>query len=125
MAERNYKIKSITGTDDEANQNATGDSSATQTPSLTKSSTTSNSSTSGQNNQSNTSAIEMPFELTAEGNYGSLVDLLGVFQRSIRPIYAQKLIFKATGSNTVDLTMQGKSYFQPEKSLNIKTEVVK
>ena len=118
LADRNYSILSISGTDEEANQNAGGRSAPTG-PTLPSST---GSTTGGVGN-----AVEMPFELTAEGNYESMLDLLSVFQRSIRPIFIQNLVMNAEGeeASAVQVTVQGKSYYQPEKKLEIKYEVVK
>lgn len=126
LADRKYRIKSITGTDDEANQNSSGGSTGSAAPTPASSPTPSSMPQPDANPvQAVGSAVDMPFELTAEGNYTSLVDLLSVFQRSIRPLHAEKLTFKAGTSGSVELTFQGKSYYQPEKSLSITNEVVK
>jgi hypothetical protein len=109
LVDRNYKINSITGVDEEAIQNAQQSDGATSAPPPTSGST-----------------VDMPFEIQAEGSYTSVIDLLTVFQRSIRPLHMQRLTFSAVdASGNVELTIVGKSYFQPEKPLKITDEVVK
>lgn len=118
LSDRQYSILSIGGTDDEANQNASGDSEAAGGETAPPLSATVVGPSVGN-------AVEMPFELTAKGNYDSIIDLLGVFQRSIRPLYIQTLSLDSQGEDSgVQLTIQAKSYFQPEKKLEIKYEVV-
>ncbi len=111
LSDRNYHINGITGTDEEAGQSGATTSSS------------SGSSTTAQ--PVDGSAVSMPFQLTAEGDYVAMIDLLSVFQRSVRPLYAQKLVFRASDAGRVELTYEGNSYYQPEKSLSIKQEVVK
>lgn len=117
LSDRQYSILSIGGTDDEANQSAGGTSEPVDgeaAPPLT-----------AVVGPSVGNVVEMPFELTAKGNYDSIIDLLGVFQRSIRPLYIQTLSLDSQGEDSgVQLTIQAKSYFQPEKKLEIKYEVV-
>lgn len=94
------KIKgSITGTDDEVAQ-----SSATLSGSP--------------------SPVEIPFQITTESSYASAQELVAVFERSIRPFNIQKLILSGGASN-MNLSLDINTYYQPEKALDIKKEVVK
>ena len=72
-------------------------------------------------------AVEMPFELTAGGSYRGIVDLLVEFRRSIRPLHIQTLSFEAEKEDvdSIKLTIQGKSYYQPQRTLNISEEIVR
>lgn len=99
LVDRNYTILSISGTDDEVTYNTEG-SAQQQQP------------------------VEMPFEIAASGSYDRMIELLGVFKRSIRPVYIDSVTLSAGGDNGVQLSLQGKSYFQPERSLKITEEVV-
>lgn len=91
-------IQSISGTDDEVTQSAKDDN---------------------VNNP-----IEMPFELTASGNYDAVSNLISLFDRSIRPIYIGQL--KLSGSNSeLEIAITGKSYYQPARTLEIQKKVVK
>jgi len=128
LADRNYRIRSITGTDNEATQNDDGQAAAAA-PQTNSTAPVPNNAAQQQVTQTATStetaAVDMQFELSAEGAYGSMIELLSVFQNSIRPLYVQKLSFSAQDGGVVELTINGNSYYQPEKSLNIKSEVVK
>jgi hypothetical protein len=129
LTDRNYSILAISGIDEEATQNAsTSTSGQAQVPAGAKPTDDPSSvPTTDVAQTTESGAVEMPFELTAQGNYDSIIDLLGVFQRSIRPIFIQTLTLTAEGEDdsTVQIDVQGKSYFQPEKKLEIKYEVVK
>lgn len=93
------KILSISGTDDEANQ--------------------------AGNNTSNTpQPVPMPFQLSVEGNYQSIQALVNGFEHSIRPFQVQTITISGDQSDlTMNLTAQ--TYYQPAKTLNISTKVVK
>jgi hypothetical protein len=67
--------------------------------------------------------VAMPFQIQVGGSYDSIQDLVDVFKRSIRPFQIQKIeISGDEGSMTA--TIDAKTFYQPEKSLNIRTEVV-
>lgn len=68
--------------------------------------------------------VEMPFELSATGNYQSTEALLLLLQRSIRPIEARTLSFAGTNNN-LTMTLDAVTYYQPERTLKIQTKVVK
>jgi Tfp pilus assembly protein PilO len=91
-------IESMTGTDDEVAQ--TDSASSTPAP------------------------IAMPFQITVTGNYASIQKVVKAFEQSIRPIQIQTL--QLTGSDQkMQMNITAQTYYQPEKTLNIKTEVVK
>jgi hypothetical protein len=93
------KITSITGTDDEVAQ-------STKTSSATP------------------QASPMPFTLVVDGNYQSVQDLIGRFEHSIRPFQIQSMTVAGKQSD-LTLTLVAQTYYQPSKSLNITTKVVK
>lgn len=67
--------------------------------------------------------IAMPFQLQVGGSYESIKNLVDVFRRSIRPFQVQKIeISGDEGSMTA--TIDAQTFYQPEKSLNIRSEVV-
>jgi len=68
--------------------------------------------------------VEVPFELSAAGNYQSTEDLLTLLQRSIRPVQAQTLDLSGTNTDLV-MTLNAVTYYQPERTLKIQTKVVK
>lgn len=94
-----HGLTSITGTDDEVAQAAVEVSSTPQ-------------------------PVEVPFTLTVKGNTQSSKSALQLLERSIRPLQVQKLKI-ASESNQVELTVTGKTYFQPKKIFDVRTEVVK
>lgn len=93
-------IESITGTDDELNQ-AAAEQTSTPVP------------------------VDMPFKLTVKGDYTATQQLIGVFERSIRPFYMNELVFNAESPVSIQLSIDAKTYYQPEKGLQINSEVVK
>jgi hypothetical protein len=121
LVDRNYVIRSINGTDDEVNQNPSASGAA---PAQTTQTTTTTQTTPAAPAPTVGTAVEMPFELSAEGSYQGMLDLLGVFKNSIRPMYIQSISFSAGEGANVQLTVQGRSYYQPERTLNIREEVV-
>lgn len=98
VTSQGMQIKSITGTDEEATQ-AENATSATPKP------------------------IAMPFELQATGSYGASRNLVTQFERSIRPFVFQKLDLSGDEGN-MSITITAETYYQPEKSLKITTEVI-
>lgn len=98
LGNKNYKIDSITGTDDELNQ---------------------------QNSQSPTpQPVPMPFTVNVTTSLPAAKGLLDVFQSSIRPISVQTLDINGTNSSlTVAITAN--TYYQPAKNLTIQKKVIK
>jgi len=99
ITSQNLQIQSIGGTDDEVLQQG-NQSSDTPQPSA------------------------MPFQFEVSGQYSSLQSLVGIFEHSIRPFQVQTMEFSGDESN-MTLSMSAQTFYQPEKNLNIKTEVVK
>jgi hypothetical protein len=68
--------------------------------------------------------IDMPFsvEVTTTDQRGK--NLMQLFEKSIRPMQIEKLVLSSQ-SGQLKATITAKTYFQPEKSLNVKSEVVK
>ncbi|HSH55223.1 MAG TPA: type 4a pilus biogenesis protein PilO [Candidatus Limnocylindrales bacterium] len=97
--EEQLRIQSITGTDDEVTQ---GSAQASGTP----------------------APVEMPFEFSVAGDYNKVQSLIAKLEQSIRPIQVQTT--KISGDqNDLTLTVNAKTFYQPEKTLNIATKVVK
>lgn len=93
-------IQGITGTDDEVQQ------AANQTSTTPKS-------------------TAVPFQIRVSGAYDSVKNLLDIFERSIRPIQVQKVEISGDKGGLTTATIDAQTFFQPEKSLQIRTEVVK
>lgn len=67
--------------------------------------------------------IDVPFTVSFDGEPQNTKDFLGVLQRSIRPINVQQITI--TGNDVKLATnIVAKTYYQPEKTLTIKKEVV-
>lgn len=97
--DQGVKIESITGTDDEVTQ-------------------------SSQSTVGTPQAVEMPFEIAVTGDYDHIKDMINAFELSIRPFQINTT--KITGDqNNLTLTVNAKTYYQPEKTLNIKLETAK
>lgn len=96
---KQYPIESIKGTDDEVAQSAVGPSGSTQ-------------------------SVEIPFSITVKGAPQSTKQILQTFERSIRPVQILKLTL-AGQEDDLKITADAKTYFQPQKKFDIKTEPVK
>jgi len=92
-------IANISGTDDEVNQSVAG---VSQSP----------------------VPIEVPFTIDFSGTQENTKNFLQSLNRSIRPIQVQKI---SVSGNDEKLTTNivAKTYYQPEKALTLKNEVVK
>lgn len=68
--------------------------------------------------------VTMPFQIQVAGSYDAIKALVNDLERSVRPFQVNKVELSGNeGSMTAAIDAQ--TYYQPEKSLNIKTEVVK
>jgi hypothetical protein len=98
LKDQGVQIVSIGGTDDEVAQ--------------------------GSSASSNPQPIPLPFQFSVTGDYGKIKKVVGALEKSIRPIQMQTV--QLTGSEKkMTITVTAQTYYQPEKSLNIRTEVVK
>lgn len=92
-------IETITGIDDEVAQGAQAASSAPQ-------------------------QVPIAFQIKVKGPYIKLQDFVKATEKSIRPIKVQKQSIMAS-ENGISLDITAETYYQPEKSLELKKEVVK
>lgn len=99
LTTQTYKIDSITGTDDEINQQANASSPSPK-------------------------PVDMPFQVTVSGTYSALQGLVTTLEKSIRPIQIQFIDFSGSDSS-MQLSINAKTFYQPEKALSITTKVVK
>lgn len=78
-----------------------------------------------QNQSSSTpQPVAMPFQVSVSGDYGKIQSLISTFEHSIRPIQIHDL--KLSGDqSSLTLTVTAQTFYQPAKSLNITTKVVK
>lgn len=68
--------------------------------------------------------VAMPFQVRVGGSYESIKSFVNVLERSIRPFQVLKVeVSGSEGSMTA--TIDAQTFYQPEKTLNIKSEVVR
>ena len=100
LSSSSVKISSITGTDDQVNQQSNS-SSPTPQP------------------------ISMPFSFTvSNADYNSVNQLIKTLEKSIRPIQVDSINLSG-GTSNMTLTVNAHTYFQPAKNLTITKKVVK
>lgn len=92
------QIQSITGTDEEATQ----DTSAQGVP----------------------QAVAMPFEVQVSGSYQSIQGLVDALGKSIRP-FQIKTIEVSGSQGSMTATISAQTFYQPEKTFKVQTEVLK
>ncbi len=96
---QSVELSGITGTDDEVAQSSNVSS-------------------------ANPQPVEMPFQLTVSADYAKTQTLITAIERSIRPIKIQSI--DITGNQAkLSTNITAITYYQPAKSLNITTTVVK
>lgn len=98
LTKRGFKAGGITGTDDTSQQ----DKPASATP----------------------IAVPIPFQLSASGSYNSVKDLVTALDHTILPVAFDTMQLTGTDS-TLSITGTAKTYYQPAKTLNITSKVVK
>lgn len=92
----NFKLDSIKGIDDEINQQT----------------------------DNKTGLVEIPFEAVISGSYAGTNEAIVLLERSIRPFQIDTLTLTG-GEKQMVLTVLGKTFYQPEKSLEITYKDVK
>lgn len=68
--------------------------------------------------------VEIPYSLSIESDYRGVQNLLGIFERSIRPFEARTISMSGTDSS-LQISMDGVTYYQPAKVIEIKKTEVK
>lgn len=96
----NYKVNSISGTDDELAQKQADQNGAPQ-------------------------PVVIPFQISVTTDVTGAKNLLGLLERSVRPINVQQLTLTSGSTQGMQVTISAQTYYQPEKGLKIQTEVVK
>lgn len=99
ILDKKFKFNGITGVDDEVNQNK---SAANADPQV----------------------VEMPFQIDVEGSNASVQELLVIFEKSIRPFHATKINLKGS-DNKLQLVLDSKTFYRPEKTFTINKKEVK
>lgn len=79
-----------------------------------------------ENNQSspNPEPVAMPFQIQVGGSYQSIQNLITLFQQSIRPFQVQSVELNGNESS-MTASISAQTFYQPQKTLNISTQVVK
>lgn len=67
--------------------------------------------------------VEIPIDVSAQGNYSSTKNVITSFERSIRPFVIKSLDFSGS-DNTLTISVKASTYYQPEKKLEIKETTV-
>ncbi len=101
LGQSGVKIGSVSGTDDELNQQ--------------------------KQNIDNTKdpvPVLIPFTASVDGPYASIQNLISVLEHSIRPITISTISLSGSDSD-VKISITANTYYQPAKGLTIKSEVVK
>jgi hypothetical protein len=100
LADNHLKVTSITGTDDQLNQQ-------------------------GNTASANPQPVEIPFTFTIDNaSYSSVGKLMDKLQQSIRPIEVNTLDVSG-GQNNMTVTVDAKTYYQPGKNVSITKKVIK
>jgi hypothetical protein len=99
LTDRNFKINSINGTDDEVAQGKNQDSGEPK-------------------------PVTMPISVSVSSNFNSIQDFLSVLEKSIRPIQMQTIELQGEDKE-LKLNFDAVSYYQPAKNLTIGTKDVK
>jgi hypothetical protein len=95
---QNLQILGITGTDAEATQST--DASGSPQP------------------------VAMPFQVQVSGSYDQIQGLVKMFNDSIRPFQIQSMELSGNQSSMA-ATITAQTYYQPEKTFKVQTEVIK
>lgn len=96
---QNLKIVGISGTDQEVDQE-------------------------GKQTSVDPQPVPMPFQVQVSGAYTSVQSLVDVFLKSIRPFQIQTIELSGDESS-MTATISAQTFYQPEKSLEIKSELVR
>lgn len=99
LTDKGFQPTKITGTDEEVQQSANTSSSAPE-------------------------PVVIPFVVEAPVAPDAAKGLVQLFERSIRPLQVQKLTLSGADGQ-LKVIINGQTFFQPEKNLNIKVQVVK
>ena len=98
LTNQGVQIQSISGTDDSSSQPSQSSSDPSPQP--------------------------IPFSISVSGSYTTIQNVVNVFEESIRPFQIQSMELSGNQSQ-LTLTITAQTYWQPAKSLNESTELVK
>jgi len=66
----------------------------------------------------------MPFQVQVSGSYDSIKSLINLFDKSIRPFQIQTVELSG-GQDNMTATISAQTFYQPAKTFNVSTEVIK
>lgn len=98
LSSQNVKINSISGTDDEVAQAANQSSSTPK-------------------------AVPIPFQISVNGDYAGIQNVVSALERSIRPMQIQTIDITG-GNNSLQMAVTAQTYYQPAKALSIRKKAV-
>lgn len=99
LKDNNFVITNLTGTDDEVAQ-------------------------ADKSSEPNPQPIEIPFTVDVSTSSGSAKTLMGLFERSIRPIQVKKIAISGQ-NDQLKVSITATTFFQPGKNLDVREETVK
>jgi hypothetical protein len=67
--------------------------------------------------------VAMPFQVSVQGNYQAIQNLVSIFGKSIRPFQIQTMQLSGSESD-MKLTITAQTFYQPEKVLDITKKVI-
>lgn len=71
-----------------------------------------------------TEAVAIPFEITVKGPYANIQNLISTLEHSIRPITVLNIDLSGDEAG-MTMSLKANTYYQPGKTLNVSTKVVK
>jgi hypothetical protein len=66
----------------------------------------------------------MPFTIGVDGNYQAIQTLVGTFEASIRPFQFETMTISGNQSD-LSLNITAQTYYQPQRTFAISTEIIK
>jgi hypothetical protein len=117
-----FPPNAITGTDNESLYSGSGTAVNTSATANTPANSTATQSQAGSTPTEG--AVEMPFTIGVKASSKKGKELLELFEHSIRPINILSLGIKGN-ENKLEFNINAVTYFQPERQVNVRTEVVK
>ena len=78
---------------------------------------------SAQASSDNPQPVPMPFEVEVDGSYDGIKNFVNALERSIRPFQVQKIELSGD-EGSMKAVIDAQTFYQPEKSLKINSEVV-
>ena len=100
LASQGVSVSNIAGTDDQVNQQ-------------------------GNETSPNPEAVEVPFSFTVNNSdFTAMSKVISVMQKSIRPMHIDQITLTGGGSN-MTMIVKAHTYYQPGKSVDVSTKVVK